>query len=229
MWYFISGKSMSLLVFVVLVKSLQNFIDLSLFESSIGWFLMEHVFEEYSLTAGKFFLINGDFRTLIKNFIVIIRNIIILPQIFILLEFFVINILVIWGGLFYKKTPFNNAIKIFLFISYFFLLQYFLFFNYFLIYLFFKNFLLISLILITAMLYLFIFYWFLILKKTKLKLLIQIILTKICTYFLITCLNLICFLFAFSFGIETQENIVHELGLSTIIPYAYVYYTKFFI
>ena len=86
MWYFISGKSMSLLVFVVLVKSLQNFIDLSLFESSIGWFLMEHVFEEYSLTAGKFFLINGDFRTLIKNFIVIIRNIIILPQIFILLE-----------------------------------------------------------------------------------------------------------------------------------------------
>ena len=74
MWYLISGNFISSLLFIILSSSLKNISSLPNFESLVGWFLIEHIFEEYHLTTGKFFLISEDFRTLVKNFIMITRG-----------------------------------------------------------------------------------------------------------------------------------------------------------
>lgn len=55
-----------------------------------GWFLLEHIEEEYKKTAGKFFLINEDFRRLIKNLLIVTRNVLFWSHLITLLEFILI-------------------------------------------------------------------------------------------------------------------------------------------
>ena len=76
MWYVVAGKIMSLVCYFVLVKLFINLNELHVIDKSIGWFLFEHVYEEYSVSAGKLFLMNEDFRSLIKNFLLLARNLI---------------------------------------------------------------------------------------------------------------------------------------------------------
>ena len=72
MVFFVSGKILSILVFLLVCKLFKNFSELILFEKVIGWFVIDYLFEEYLLTTGKFFLIDPEFRSLIKNLITII-------------------------------------------------------------------------------------------------------------------------------------------------------------
>ena len=87
MWYLIAGKLMSVVSYFVFYKVALDPTDLNLLDRLFGWFFFEHVFEEYAITAGKFFLINEDFRTLITNVLIVIRNILILSHFLTLTEF----------------------------------------------------------------------------------------------------------------------------------------------
>ena len=74
----ISGKILSFIVYKLcleffIVKKMHS---LTILQCSVGWFLIEHIFEEYKTTAGKLFLINEDFRTVITNSVLIINNLI---------------------------------------------------------------------------------------------------------------------------------------------------------
>merc|ERR1712157_233617 len=93
MGYVVAGKIMSLVCYFVLVKLFINLNELHVIDKSIGWFLFEHIYEEYGVSAGKFFLINEDFRSLIKNFLLLARNIILFSFFKTLLEFFFIFLL----------------------------------------------------------------------------------------------------------------------------------------
>lgn len=226
MWYLLAGNLISLLVFIVMSNVLQNFNQISDIESSIGWFLIEHIFEEYNLTTGKFFLVSNDFRTLIKNFIMIIRNIIFLAQAFTPLEFFIINMFLVCILIVYKKTRFYNIIKLCVFISYYFLFKSFLFFDYYLIFVLCKNFCFTILNLVTFFFYIFLLYWVLTLKKSKVKQLIQIILIKIFLYLFIGIIifNLVLHITILLLLIKTQENILQEVCLNIFIIYSYFLY-----
>lgn len=223
MWYLIAGKLMSVLIFMILFESLNNFTDLVLFERSIGWFLIEHLFEEYNLTAGKFFLINEDFRTLIRNSVLLTRNIIFLAQILTPLEFFIINLLLISTFIFYKKKNLKDIVRIFIIISYFFLFQSFLFFNFFFMYLFLINFLLIFLIIIALVFYLHFLYLNVNLNIKMFKNSIKIIFIKLIFYFFLISVNFFFCLLILVSMFKTQENIIQELGLNILIPYSYFY------
>jgi hypothetical protein len=77
-WCLIAGKLMSLMFQFLLIKLFKDFSfsNFNALEKSISWFLVEHVFEHYRLTSGKFFMINEDFRRLITNFFKIVRDLI---------------------------------------------------------------------------------------------------------------------------------------------------------
>ena len=87
MWYLLAGKLMSLITYFVFYKLLITPYDLNLLNRVFGWFLIEHVYEEYHMTAGEFFFINSDFRTLIKNLLIVVRNILTWSHILTLTEF----------------------------------------------------------------------------------------------------------------------------------------------
>ena len=227
MWYFIAGNFVSSVSFIILVKSLQGTGYLSILESSVSWFLIEHVFEEYDSTFGKFFLVNEDFRTLVKNFVMILRNVIFLAQSFNPLEFFSINLLLVFIMSFYKKTYFYNIIKLCVFVSYIFLFKSFLFFNYCLIYTFCNIFFLTVLCLLTFFLYIVMLYWFLTLQKSKLKQTVLLIIIKISSYILLLFFMFILISLILILSVKIQENIVHELTLNIFFAYFYVIYNYF--
>lgn len=226
MWYLLYGNFVSSLLFIILLNSLKNLNYLSDFELSVGWFLIEHVFEEYNLTTGKFFLVSKDFRTLIKNFIMIIRNIIFLAQLFTPLEFIIINVLLLCTLILFKKTKFYNKLKILVLFSYYFLFKSFVFFDYYLISTLCSNFFLMILNLMAISLYVFILYCFLTLTKGKLKQIIQLVLIKIFLYLFVMIINfiLISLLIFLLFSIKNQENILHEFSLNILIIYSYLLY-----
>ena len=59
MFYLISGRILSGIVFVIIFKLFNSYSDLILVEKIVGWFFIDHIFEEYGFTSGKFFLINS--------------------------------------------------------------------------------------------------------------------------------------------------------------------------
>lgn len=82
-----AGKLMSLIVYFIFYKLLITPDSLNLLDRVFGWFFIEHVYEEYNVTAGNFFFYNNDFRTLIKNLLIVVRNVLFLSHIFTSAEF----------------------------------------------------------------------------------------------------------------------------------------------
>ena len=76
MWCLLAGKLMALISYSIILQTIESINELNYLNTIFGWFLVEHLFEEYSKTAGKFFLVNRDFRNLIKNVLTVIRNVI---------------------------------------------------------------------------------------------------------------------------------------------------------
>ena len=90
MRYLITGRLLSIGTFL-LYFDIFNLNYLTTLENVFGWFLIEHVFEEYSMNAGKLFIVYEDFRTLIINILLIIRNLFFIAQFFTPFEFLLIN------------------------------------------------------------------------------------------------------------------------------------------
>ena len=97
---------MSFFSFLLILKFFQGYSDLIIFDKIIGWFLIDHILEEYELTSGKFFLINEDYRSLITNLIVISKNYLFLSQLLNPIEFMLLFFLMLI--FFFNK---NNKLK----------------------------------------------------------------------------------------------------------------------
>ena len=89
-WSLIAGKLMSFMFQFLLIKLFKDFSfsNFNAIEKSISWFLVEHISDHYSLTSGKFFMINEDFRRLITNFFKIVRDLIYWSHIITITELF---------------------------------------------------------------------------------------------------------------------------------------------
>lgn len=86
MRFLIAGKILSLVSYFLLSCLLSGPNQVNVTNKVFGWFLLEHIFEEYSQTAGKFFLVNNDFRNLMTNLFIIVRNLIFWPRLSVLFE-----------------------------------------------------------------------------------------------------------------------------------------------
>ena len=86
---------MSLLALTTLCKYIKDKEKLSFFNKFTGWFLVDHLFEEYKKTSGKFFTCNKDFRRLILNLCKTVRNITFWSQVITLSEFMLLAIILV--------------------------------------------------------------------------------------------------------------------------------------
>ena len=211
---------MSWLTGIILIKSLNKFTNLFVLEKSIGWFLIEHVFEEYELTAGKFFIVNDDFRTLIQNFIAILRNILFLAQAFTPLEFFTINFLLIFILIFYKNKSLKIIVRTGIMISYFMLFQSFLFLNIFLM----NTFLVVGFIMLVTNFYIYFLYVFITSIKNKKKDLIKFYFFKFFIFIIMFLINALGVFNHITFIMGNDQNPILIISIIFLIPYTYIYY-----
>jgi hypothetical protein len=223
MWYFVAGKVMSLSTVMALFNLLNNGeLTLSL-EKLLGWFLIEHIFEEYSFTAGKFFLINEDFRTLIKNLLIIARNLIFLAQALDPLEFLIINIVLFSIFLIYKNNSLKYAVQSIIFSMYVLILQSFLLVNLVLTWVLLKS-LLISLASVSAILFYVNFLFLHVTFSSNKKKNYYVILIKFMFYVFLLILVLVFIGTVLVYMSKLPGNFVQEFLFQTLTPYFYLYY-----
>lgn len=119
MWFLFAGKLMSVLCFFVFFQGVADPLNLDIVNRLFGWFFLEHLFEDYEINAGKFFLINVDFRKLIKNFLIVVRNIIIWSHLLTFAEFLLTGstlFLLVYFLFYFVKTKIKYSDKTILFI-----------------------------------------------------------------------------------------------------------------
>lgn len=222
MWYLVAGKIMSLITFLIFNKTLSNIDDLIFLDRFIGWFLIEHVYEDYFLTSGKFFIINEDFRTLVKNFVVIIRNFIFLAQVFTPMEFFLINLVLVFVLVFNNKKSRKNVVISLVVISYFLVLNSFLFFNFSFMLIFIKN---VFISWFGLLFYFYILCLYLVYSPNKhsYEIFVKLNTLKISFVLLLIICLCVCVFGYVSYAAESSNNFIQELSLKMIIPYLYVY------
>ena len=116
------GKILSLLAMFVLKKLVtSHYIDLEIYEVMLGWFLLEYVNEEYSVTASNLFFTIFDFRNLIFKFGLAFKEIICKFYLVLLFKYAVllISFLVLCLGLKFKSySNYSNILlKIYIYNS----------------------------------------------------------------------------------------------------------------
>lgn len=227
MTYLLAGKLMSYLSFRAVYEVLQNYSDLILFDSFIGWFLLENTFEEYDLTAGKRFLISEDFRTLIKNLMLLARNFMLLAQVFTPLEFIGLNLCILIFFFLYKLKNFKNRSFQSFSLFYLLLLQSFVYINVFFTFILITNFLHIWLMTTCMSVYLIIFYaqFFIYNLSYNYKTVLSSLIIKIMSYLIfIVLLLFLTFQFFLQTAIVSSNNFVIESSITLLIPYSFIYF-----
>ena len=239
MWYIIAGKTVSLVSYYVIYKVLFEPNTLSVLDQICGWFLIEHIFEDYNKTAGKFFVTNSDFRNLIKNFVIITRNIVFWSHMLTLLEFLLmlsILLLLVFILYYFFKTKQlqNNFVGIvisiyYIFITYVFVLKIAVSYKWLDVYFIFKPILNVSLFLASLLfIYLIFFILYIYIVETPNQqssfLLFKILLVKVSFYSLSFSFICFCFLKVLLFLSLFNDNIFQELIFKKLIFYIYVFY-----
>ncbi len=239
MWYFFAGKLIALISYSSFNNLLIHFYDLNLLNKIVGWFFIEHVFEEYNKTSGKFFLINKDFRNLLKNLLILNRNILFWSQFLTLTELLLtislLSLIVYFSIYLICKNKIRGKSKevlillYYVFLIYLLLLKSVIFLNWFDVCFMFKSIIIFSFICsISIFIYLKIITLYnLTLYNLKFKK-TQIFFIKSFFYLLtIGLLNYSCTELWLTFNL-CNNNIMQELFISILLPYTYVY-IKFFI
>lgn len=233
MWYLFAGKFMSLITYFVIYKLLITPCELNLLNRVFGWFLIEHIYEEYNMTAGEFFFVNSDFRTLIKNLLIVVRNILTWSHVLTLTEFILtISILILLTYfLFYflktnklkdKKTEIVILVY-YTFVIYILLLKAFASFNMFDIYFIFKP----ILVIIFCLFVIFSvgkagFIYYGSILNNKLNILIKLI--KFSFYVLTIFFIILMFFKSLVFVNSLNNNFLQEFVIKILLVYTYIYY-----
>lgn len=226
MLFFIVGNILSLFTYSLYFSCLNNIEKLHTVEIFLGWFLLEHVFEEYDTTAGKLFLNYEDFRTLIKNILFLIRNLVFVAQILTPAEFILINIILFFLIIKHKQKLEFDVVKILIISIYGFIFNSFLFIdlnNIFtgLCYVFVFYLLFISSILYFNVMYYFVFLR--VLHRTKNNFNFKLFTMKFLFYILITFFIIFLVIACLSVYSNLSENFIQEFVLSNIILYLYFF------
>lgn len=223
MWYLIAGNLMSLIVYLTFTNFLLDLQDLNIYQRFICWFFIEHLQDDCNFSAGKFFLTDIDFRTLIKNVLIISRNFIFLAQALRPLEFFILNILLIALFIYNKYGNFNTYsiyVNSFIFFCYVFIFYSFLCFNTTVIYFFINLILSFFLGFTTILIYLFICYSYLLLCSNTNYV---FFLTRLLIYLSLLLLTIFILSIIFMCFLNSgQENIIQEFCLKILILYSYL-------
>ncbi len=234
-WYFLAGKIATLINYFFFYELTTHTIFYGSWPMHIfsGWFFIEHIFEEYTITSGKLFLINKNFRTLIRNLLLLNRNILFWPQVSKLAEFllssFLLSLffyylifLIIQNQLLKKKEV--TLLLYYLFISYILLLKIFIFLNWFNIYFTLKLvilFFVIFLSILVMFIQIVVFYRYLLfnLKNIRSK---NVFLKS---YFYALSILLLSFNYCkviFTINLN-NNNFIQELFIQILLPYTYLY------
>lgn len=237
MWYLIAGKFMTLLIYFIFSKASLFINDLNLLDRLIGWFFVEHLFEEHNLHSGKFFLTNLNFRVLIKNSFIILRNVFIWSHFITLMEFVVIIpilfLITYFLSYFFKLKRIKfRIIEVFIFVYYCFIihlliLKTFLSFDLFDIYFIFKP-IIIILFTISSSSIAVRFYsllLFLFVSNARVQPFLVIFIKIIC-YSLIFLFLISLFLGFLLITFESTYNMIQECFIKLLIVYTYTYYLK---
>ncbi len=230
---------MSLFVSYLLLK-LTNGVDfnhLILIERVFGWFFVEHVFENYSQTSGKFFIINNDFRKLICNIWISMKKIIFSVYFTTAVEF--INLLFLLAFLIYLlilqfyqnnlvrivQTVKKNFITIFCYICIIFLLIYKIFsvFSWFDVYFIFQPFLLFNKLNKSFIISIFLFYSLFNFPITNNRtVILKSTLIKLSSYCLTSLVILCLFFNLFTLSSVYNENFVQEFVIQFLFVYSFL-------
>ena len=234
-WYFLAGKIATLINYFSFYELTTHTISYDPLPMHIfsGWFFIEHIFEEYTITSGKLFLINKNFRTLTRNLLLLNRNILFWPQISKLAEFLLIIFLlslffycliylIIQNQLFKKKEV--TLLLYYLFISYILLLKVFTFLNWFNIYFTLKLiilFFVIFLSILVMLLQTIVFYRYLLFNLKNIS--SKSVFLK--SYFYALSILLLSFNYCrVMFAINlNSDNFIQELFIQILLPYTYLY------
>ena len=208
MFYLISGKILSGIVFVIIFKLFNGYSDLVLTEKIAGWFFIDHIFEEYNFTSGKFFLINEDYRNLIKNLFVLCIFLWFFLQQFVLFEFFLFFVFLLLT----RRINKNLLLSI----NYIFLFYTFLLVNFYLTQ--------FTIIIYGLILCILVYYKFLVLvliRECSISAIKRFILVFNLKSTVFLSFFVFCFLF---FSCTNMNNFVLEEVLQILILYTYIYY-----
>ena len=87
----LTGKILSIITLFVFKKLVVlKYFELKIYESIIGWFFVEYVYEAYSATPGSLFFTLGDFRSLIINFVLVFKEIVFNKTLVLFFKYFII-------------------------------------------------------------------------------------------------------------------------------------------
>jgi len=220
MRYIIAGRCLCLFSYYLYILYLQNNESLQITESFLGWFLFEHVFEEYQVTPGKLFLINMDFKNFITNVMLIARNLFFIAQFFTPTEFLLIHSILIIFVIIYKKNLKSTAFKFVLFFIYINILNSFLFINIYNILSFLYYICGFYLVNICFCFY-FILFYFLIFSKIGNYFGLKISVIKIFLYIVISLIFLYLWVFDLTVFISINGNFMQEFVIRYLILYLY--------
>lgn len=217
MWYLISGSLMSLLGYITFINFLQKDC-LDIYQHLICWFFIEYLYDYYNFSAGKFFLLDSEFRTLTRNGLIVTLNSILFARLVAPLGFFLLNLCLFLFFLVTSPKNFNNYyLNSFLIFCYVLLLYSFIYFNSGLIYLFLKVYLIFFLCLIVIIVYLYIGSLNLCLGPNFKY---SYFLLKFFLYSSLFLLNILIFLTCLLNSVS--DNIIQEFSLKILIPYTYL-------
>ena len=219
MIYLIAGKVLSFFIYTIFYKYLYCLEDLTNLDSFLGWFLIEHVYEDYSTNYAKLFLIYEDFRRLIINILFIMRNIFFIAQYMTINEFLLVNFFVFFFSVCYRKKSKKLSFKIIFALVYICILNSFSLISF--IHIFMLIFIIVFIYLFKVLInfYTSIFSYFNFPKFNELKIIIVKILSFLVVFFFfVGCLmlNLITF-------IKINDNFIQEFLIKNLIIYIYTY------
>tara|TARA_B110000003_G_scaffold243693_1_gene252325 strand:+ start:33320 stop:34045 length:726 start_codon:yes stop_codon:yes gene_type:complete len=226
MWFLLAGNLLSLFAYSIYCNYLFEAKTITKTKCLLGWFLIEHSFEEYNTTAGKLFLVYEDFRQLITNLLSISRNVFFIAQYFTPVEFVFVNLVIFLIVFIYKKKLSLSTIKSLIVFSYYVILNSFLFIDLTNL----NKIFVLYLLIIILIFYFSIFYYLLFFKLSHIKIsniYFKLIITKMFTYsstFLAIFSSIIVSLSSF---ITINENFVQEFVLNNLVLYLYFYCFKF--
>lgn len=238
MWCLLAGKLMALISYSIILQTIESINELNYLNTIFGWFLVEHLFEEYSKTAGKFFLVNRDFRNLIKNVLIVIRNVIGFAYFLTLVELLLsisllITLIYCLYYLFFinKVKGVKNEMLIlayYSFIIYVLLIKLIISFNWFDVCFLVKSFLIFYFnFLILYYFYLAICFLFNQFKCFSKKLKIRqrnVLIVKIPFYLLNMCFLLIILCYIILFISTQNNNVIQEIFAKILLFYSFIYY-----
>ncbi len=239
MWCLLAGKLIALTSYSIILQTIENINELNYLNTIFGWFLVEHLSEEYSKTAGKFFLVNRDFRNLIRNVLIVIRNIIGFAYFLTLIELLLsisllITLIYCLYYLFFinKVKGVKNEMLIlayYSFIIYVLLIKLIISFNWFDVCFLVKSFVIFYFnFLVLYSFYLSFCFLFNQSKRFSKKLKIKqknVVIVKILFYSLNTGFLFIILFYIISFTSTQSNNVIQEIFAKILLFYSFIYYT----